>query len=149
MTQCMRPIKPKILKTLSYGDKVYKYRNVLAKPQAVLLDEKNNTLFVVEHGSQKPPLSMQDELTGRLTAYVVTRGEKWRFRPRKIRLYLAVGDHTQIEIDPQLADTRQLIDQWQAHRRSDHADFEWIPVSVLAMSLSQNTWLTNPPFKGV
>lgn len=148
-TISMQPIKPRTLKTLSSGDKLYKHRNILAKPHAVLLDEKCNTLFVVERGSQRPPLSMQDALSARLTAYVVAHVEKSRFRRRReILLYLAVGDHTQVEIDPQLADTRQLIDQWQAHRRRDRADFEWIPVSVLAMSLSQNTWLSNPPFKG-
>ena len=43
-TEAMQPRRPKALKTLSYGDKVYKHRGILAKPHTVLLDEKRNIL---------------------------------------------------------------------------------------------------------
>lgn len=140
-SEAMRPRRPRILKTLSNGDKFYKRHNILAKPKAVLLDEKHNTLFVVEHEGKKPPLSMQDELSARLTAYVVAHVEKTRFRRRReIRLYIALGENTQLEICPQLDDTRRLVDQWQTHRRRDCVDFQWIPASVLAMVLAQNIY---------
>lgn len=149
MTQSMQPRKPKPLVTLSSGDMVFKYRNIIAKPHAVLLDEKCNTLFVVESGSQSHPLSMVDTLNARLAAHVVAQVEKSRFRrKRKIRLFVAVEDHTQIEISPQLDETRRLIDQWQAHRRHEHLDFQWIPASALALVLTQNACLLHPPIKG-
>lgn len=149
-TEAMQPRRPKALKTLSYGDKVYKHRGILAKPHTVLLDEKRNILFVVERGSQRPSVSANDALSARLCGYVISHVETRRFgRRRAIRLYVAVGDHTQVEIDAQLENTKKLVDHWQAHRRLDGGDFRWIPASVLAMALTQHMYCAHPPIQGV
>lgn len=147
--QCIQPIRPKTFKTLSSGEKLYRYGGILAKPKAVLLDRKGNSLFIIDQGLQSLNVSMTDALNARLAAYVVSHVEKSRFRRRAIRLYVAVGDRTQVEIDPELHDTRRLVAQWQAHRRRDNSDFRWIPTTALAMALTQNTWLSHPPMRGM
>lgn len=134
----MRPRSPRSFHTLSRGEKIYRYRHILAKPSSVLLDTKSNTLFITESTTESTSesITFEDLLSARFTAYVVSHVETQWGRKRHTQLYIQTSGNTQVEVSTDITQTTQLVDEWRASRRNQRTEFPWVPASALALAIA-------------